>query len=72
MMIVEVLSLKSIKTVLDFMLDTALDQIKYMSSVIKIDLIAKRMSNYVEFSQKKCMKILMPLQNILKRYLNHC
>lgn len=55
------LSLKALKQFLDFMLDTALDQIKYMSSVIKIDLIAKRMSNYVEFSQKNMYENIKPL-----------
>lgn len=53
--------LKALKQFLDFMLDIALDQIKYMSSVIKIDLIAKRMSNYVEFSQKNMYENIKPL-----------
>jgi len=55
------LSLKALKQFLDFMLDTAFDQIKYMSSVIKIDLIATRMSNYVEFSQKNMYENIKPL-----------
>lgn len=47
-----VLSLKGLNSFLNFMLDTAIDQIRYMSSVIRIDQIATRMNNYVEFAAK--------------------
>lgn len=46
------LSLKALNTFLDFILDIAIDQVKYMSSVIRIDLISSKIINYVEFSQK--------------------
>ncbi|RBQ31099.1 cell filamentation protein Fic [Arcobacter sp. FW59] len=55
------LSLKALKQFLEFMLDTALDQIEYMSSVIRMDLIASRISNYVEFSQKNMYPNINPL-----------
>ena len=56
MMMVEKFITKSTKRVfLNFMLEVALDQIKFMSSVIRIDLIASRITNYVGFSQKICI-----------------
>lgn len=55
------LSLKSLKLFLDFMLDIALDQINYMSEVLRIDLIAHRIKNYVIFSQKNMYKNIEPL-----------
>lgn len=55
------LSLKGLKDFLHFMLDTALDQIEYMSSVIRMDLISKRIMNYVEFSRKGMYHDIEPL-----------
>ncbi|MDX9902251.1 MAG: Fic family protein [Aliarcobacter sp.] len=55
------LSLKALKEFLDFMLDVALDQVRYMASVIRIDLIASRISNYVEFSQRNMYPNIEPL-----------
>ncbi len=43
------------------MLDIALDQINYMSEVLRIDLIANRIRNYVIFSQKNMYKDIEPL-----------
>ena len=51
------LSLKALKLFLDFMLDIALDQINYMSEVLRIDLIANRIRNYVIFSQKNIYEL---------------
>lgn len=55
------LSLKALKEFLNFMLEVALDQIKFMSSVIRIDLIASRITNYVGFSQKNMYLNIKPL-----------
>lgn len=55
------LSLKALKEFLDFMLDVALDQVRYMASVIRIDLIASRISNYVEFSKRNMYPNIEPL-----------
>ena len=43
------------------MLDIALDQIDYMSEVLRIDLIADRIRNYVIFSQKNMYIDIKPL-----------
>ena len=51
----------ALKEFLDFMLDVALDQVRYMASVIRIDLIASRISNYVEFSQRNMYPNIEPL-----------
>lgn len=55
------LSLKGLEYFLNFMLDTALDQVKYMSSVIRMDLISKRIASYVEFSRKDMYLNVKPL-----------
>lgn len=56
-----VLSLKGLKEFLNFMLDVAIDQIKYMSNALRIDLISKRILNYVEFSQREMYQDIKPL-----------
>ncbi len=55
------LSLKALNSFLDFMLDTAIDQVEYMSNVIRIDLISSKITNYVEFSQKGMFYEVDPL-----------
>lgn len=55
------LTLKGLKKFLEFMLDTALDQVEYMSKVIRIDSVAKKINNYVEFSQKGMYLDIAPL-----------
>jgi Fic family protein len=55
------LSLKSLNMFLDFMLDSAIDQVEYMSNVIRIDLISAKIINYVEFSQKGMFYQVNPL-----------
>lgn len=56
-----VLSLKALKQFLDFMLDICLDQIDYMTEVLRVDLIANRIKNYVIFSQKNMYIGIKPL-----------
>lgn len=55
------LSLKGLKYFLNFMLDIAIDQIDYMTGVIRMDLISKRILNYVEFSRKGMYHDIDPL-----------
>ena len=65
------LSLKALKLFLDFMLDIALDQINYMSEVLRIDLIANRIRNYVIFSQKNMYKDIKPLPKHSEKIFEH-
>ena len=65
------LSLKALKLFLDFMLDIALDQINYMSEVLRIDLIANRIRNYVIFSQKNMYKDIEPLPKHSEKIFEH-
>lgn len=55
------LSLKALNSFLDFMLDTAIDQVEYMAKVIRIDLISAKITNYVELSQKGMFYEVDPL-----------
>ena len=53
------------------MLDIALDQINYMSEVLRIDLIANRIRNYVIFSQKNMYKDIEPLPKHSEKIFEH-
>jgi len=55
------LSLKGLAYFLEYMLDMALDQISYMSSVIRIDQISSRISNYVKFAEQNMYFNIKPL-----------
>lgn len=55
------LSLIGLNKFLEFMLDTALDQVSYMSDLIRIDSISTKINNYVEFSQRNMYHEIKPL-----------
>lgn len=55
------LTLKGLNKFLEFILDVALDQVDYMSELIRIDTISTKITNYVEFSQKNMYHNIAPL-----------
>ena len=55
------LSLKGLRAFANFMLDTALDQVEYMTELLKIDNIASRINSYVHFSRQNMYLDIDPL-----------
>ncbi len=69
------LSTAELKKYVNFMLDTALDQVEYMQEQLNLSTLSLRIENYVEFSQKGMWKSKEPLpkySNILLKELLVC
>lgn len=65
------LSLNSLEKYVEYMLETALDQINFMSSLIKLKTLSDRIGNYIELSQKGMYKQSLPKHSdlLLKKLL---
>ena len=65
------LSLKGLEVYLDFMLDMALDQVRFMNEYLKLDSLATKIESFVELSQKKMIHDVKPLPKHSQKLLVH-